>query len=63
MTRVEDELVLLYNAELFRLYSEGQPNGFPLLNISGAKKGNPYVLGRDQQIEYRKWLEGSWWRK
>jgi hypothetical protein len=53
---VEKELTMVSNAAMFRLFSEGAPRAWPLVNIKhGNIVRNPYVEPRLLQ-EYEIWL-------
>jgi hypothetical protein len=53
---VERELIMVSNAAMFRLFSEGAPRAWPLVNVvHGDRGGNPYVEPRLLK-QYEAWL-------
>lgn len=40
---VEREIIMVSNAALFRLFSEGAPRAWLLVNVRGIRGGNPYI--------------------
>ena len=52
---VERELIMVSNAAMFRLFSEGAARAWPLVNIVHGNSGNPYVEPRLLK-QYEAWL-------